>query len=70
MSDYFRKVRGEQDDIFACHKCDLTMNNLEKLIEACKQKGIKMPMMPFSQYWPNYTIAIRVKQEKKQIAKL
>jgi thiamine pyrophosphate-dependent acetolactate synthase large subunit-like protein len=42
MSEYLRKVRGEQDDVFAYHKCDLTMNDLEKLIEACKQKGIRV----------------------------
>jgi hypothetical protein len=61
--DHLRKVRGEQEDVFECHKYDLTMYDLEKLIEGCKQKGIEMRIIPFSQYWPNHTIAIRFKQE-------
>ena len=40
--DHLKKVRGEQEDVFECHKYDLTMNDLEKLIEGCKQKGIEM----------------------------
>jgi hypothetical protein len=64
--DHLRKVSGEQEDVFECHKYDLTMNDLEKLIEGCKQKGIEMRIMPFSQYWPNHTIAIRFKQKKKK----
>jgi hypothetical protein len=65
LLDHLRKVRGEQEDLFECHKYDLTMNELEKLIEGCKQKGIQMRIMPFSQYWPNHTVAIRFERKKK-----
>ncbi|MFL6487387.1 MAG: hypothetical protein ACJ71D_11850 [Nitrososphaera sp.] len=64
--DHLRKVRGEEEDIFECHKYDLTMEELGKLTEGCKQKGIEMRIMPFSQYWPNHTIAIRFEQKKKK----
>ena len=30
--DHLRKVRGEQEDVFECHKYELTMNDLEKLL--------------------------------------
>jgi hypothetical protein len=65
LLDHLRKVRGEGEDVFESHKYDLTMNDLEKLIEGCKQKGIEMRIMPFSQYWPNHTVAIRFEQKKK-----
>lgn len=64
--EHLRKVRGEQDDVFECHKYELTMDDLEKLIEGCKQKGTEMRIMPFFQYWPNHTIAIRFEQQKKK----
>jgi len=48
LLDHLRKVRGEGKDVFECHKYDLTMNALEKLIEGCKQKGIEIRIMPFS----------------------
>ena len=64
--EHLRKVRGEQEDVFECHKYELTMNELYKLIEGCKQKGIEMRIMPFSQYWPNHTTAIRFQKKNKK----
>jgi hypothetical protein len=65
LLDHLRKVRGEGDDVFECHKYDLTMDDLEKLIEGCKQKGIEMRIMPIYQYWPNHIVAIWFEQKKK-----
>ncbi len=62
---HLRKVRGEQEDVFEWHKYDLTMDDLEKLVEDCKHKGIEMRVMPFSQYWPNHTIVVRFVQKKR-----
>jgi hypothetical protein len=38
--DHLRKLRGEQEDVFEGHKYYLTVNDLEKLIEGCKQKDL------------------------------
>jgi hypothetical protein len=56
--DHLEKV-ADEEDVYECHLYDLWMEKLEKLIEGCKQRGLRMTIKAYSEYNPGNTIAIR-----------
>jgi hypothetical protein len=59
--DHLEKV-ADEDDVYECHLYNLGMGTLDKLLEGCKKKGIRMTVKAYSEYNPGNTIAIRLER--------